>query len=76
MPMDVFKGVMDQLIRQIKNAPKAQGAERIYLPGEMEWERHEQVIKEGRMNLPEHVMVRLRGLAEDYKIDIRTLLVE
>ena len=76
MPMDVFKGVMDQLIRQIKNAPKAQGAERIYLPGEMEWERYDQVVKNGGINLPEHVMVRLRGLAEDYKIDIRTLLVE
>jgi len=72
MPIDAFKKRMDEMIRQIKNAPKAKGADRIYLPGEMEWEKREKALKEG-MLLPDHVMVRLQGLADDYGTSIEKL---
>ena len=61
---------MDNLIRFIRNAPKAQGADRIYLPGEMEWGARERALQDG-MILPDHVMVRLKGLAEDYGLPSR-----
>jgi ureidoglycolate dehydrogenase (NAD+) len=72
IPIDQFKQRMDELIRFIKSAPRAKGAERIYLPGEMEWESRAKALKSGMM-LPDHVMVRLQGLADDFGISIRKL---
>jgi LDH2 family malate/lactate/ureidoglycolate dehydrogenase len=37
-PVDELKASMDELQRQMKSAPKAEGAERIYTHGEKEWE--------------------------------------
>jgi ureidoglycolate dehydrogenase (NAD+) len=64
MPIDAFKGRMDAMIREIKTAPKAVGTERIYLPGEMEWERRDLALRDG-MRLPDYVLTNLIGLAED-----------
>ena len=38
MPLPEFKARMDGMIREIKAAPLAKGAERIYMPGEIELE--------------------------------------
>ena len=70
MPIDRFKDRMDRLIREIRNSPKARGAERIRLPGEMEWEYHERAVTEG-MVLPEDVVDRLAGLAEDIGLNMQ-----
>jgi ureidoglycolate dehydrogenase (NAD+) len=64
MPIETFKARMDAMIREIKGAPKAPGVQRIYLPGEMEWERREQALRDG-MQLPDYVLSNLLGLAED-----------
>jgi ureidoglycolate dehydrogenase (NAD+) len=72
LPIQRFKARMDSLIRFIRNAPKAQGANRIYLPGEMEWEARERALREGMM-LPDHVMVRLQGLAGDYGLALQEI---
>jgi ureidoglycolate dehydrogenase (NAD+) len=72
MPIGEFKARMDRMIREIKAAPKAKGSERIYLPGEMEWERRAQALEHG-MLLPEHVMMSLSGLAEDVGMDIKEI---
>jgi LDH2 family malate/lactate/ureidoglycolate dehydrogenase len=39
MPIREFKSRVDGLAQQIKDTPRAAGVERIYVPGEMEWER-------------------------------------
>ena len=70
--MEGFKEQMDCLIRQIRDAPKAKGAERIYLPGEMEWDKYDKAMREG-IELPEDVVASLTGLAEDYDMDIKNL---
>ena len=67
-PVAEFKDRTDALIRQIKNAPKAKGADRIWLPGEKEWEYRAKALTEG-LDLPADVRVSLRGLAEDYKLE-------
>ena len=72
VPIEEFKGRMDRLIREIKSAPTAKGSERIYLPGEMEWERRAQALEE-RMRLPDHVMMSLTGLAEDVGMDLKEI---
>ncbi len=38
-PMDEFKREMDRVIREIRNSDRMEGVERIWLPGEMEYER-------------------------------------
>jgi ureidoglycolate dehydrogenase (NAD+) len=63
LPLATFTARMDAMIREIKNAPTTEGG-RIYLPGEMEWERREAAQREG-MRLPDYVLVNLIGLAED-----------
>jgi len=68
MPLGEFKGRMDGMIREIKAAPLARGAERIYLPGEIELEKRDVVLVEGIM-LPPDVVASLRGLAEDVGLD-------
>lgn len=68
MPIENFKSRMDQMIREIKNAPKAKGSERIYLPGEMEWEKRDLALKEG-MKLPGDVILNLLELSRTAGLD-------
>ncbi len=63
-PIDQFKGRVDALIREIRAAPRATGTDRIYVPGEMEWERRQKALADG-IDLPEDVIQHLRGVAED-----------
>jgi LDH2 family malate/lactate/ureidoglycolate dehydrogenase len=69
LPIETFKRRVDELAGEIRQAPKALGAERIYLPGEMEWEKRERALAEGIL-LPEDVVASVRGLAEDVKLDL------
>jgi len=64
MPLKVFQSRMDKMIRDIKNAPKVKGADRIYLPGELEWERRDSSLKSG-IPLPSDVVDNLKALAID-----------
>lgn len=46
-PVDEFKADMDRLIRMIKDSPKAEGEERIYIHGEKEFENAEKYARDG-----------------------------
>ena len=72
MPLGEFKGRMDGMIREIKSAPLAKGADRIYLPGEIELEKRDVALVDGIV-LPPDVVASLRGLAEDVGLDVRSL---
>jgi ureidoglycolate dehydrogenase (NAD+) len=73
LPLPLFKQRIDALAREIHEAPKTQGAERIYLPGEMEWERRQQGLAEG-IALPEDVVASLHDLADDLGMDLNRYL--
>jgi LDH2 family malate/lactate/ureidoglycolate dehydrogenase len=73
MPIDDFKRRMDDTIREIKESPKAKGSERIYLPGEMEWERREEALKLG-IEFPEAVMRNLIGVGQDQGLEFGQFL--
>jgi LDH2 family malate/lactate/ureidoglycolate dehydrogenase len=75
MPAAAFKERVDSLVREIHSAPKAAGAERIYLPGEIEWERRRCALREGIV-LPEDVVASLHGLAADLTLDLSRYLHE
>jgi ureidoglycolate dehydrogenase (NAD+) len=65
---DAFKKRVDQLIQDIHETPKAKGTERLYVPGEMEWDNRKAALAKG-MVLPPDVWESLRGLSQD--IDLK-----
>ena len=64
LPDGQFQTQTDELISRMKNAPNAQGSERTYVPGEMEWES-EQAAREQGVPLTQMAVDSLKGLAED-----------
>ncbi|MCA0455863.1 MAG: Ldh family oxidoreductase [Chloroflexi bacterium] len=68
LPPERFGERMDWLLDYIHDAPKAKGSERIYLPGEIEWEKREHALEHG-MILPPDVVESLQGLAGDVGIE-------
>jgi ureidoglycolate dehydrogenase (NAD+) len=69
LPLAQFKKSMDAMIREIHETPKAKGAERIYVPGEMEWQKRRAALAHG-IPLPEDVRESLRGLAADLGLEM------
>jgi ureidoglycolate dehydrogenase (NAD+) len=72
MPIKTFKERVDTTIREIHEAPKAKGSNRIFVPGEMEWQRREKALVEG-ITLPENVVQRVYELAEKMGLKTDTL---
>jgi ureidoglycolate dehydrogenase (NAD+) len=70
LPLEVFAQRIKELENKIRRAPKAKGVDRIYLPGEKEWERYHAALISGIM-LPEHMISSLLGVADDYDVDIK-----
>jgi ureidoglycolate dehydrogenase (NAD+) len=72
LPIEDFRHRVDEMIRKIHDSPKAKGSARIYLPGEIEWERREDALVNG-IALPESVLAFLYGAAQDIGLDTRLL---
>jgi LDH2 family malate/lactate/ureidoglycolate dehydrogenase len=66
--MEDFKRRVDTMICKIRGSPKSKDSSRIYLPGEIEWERREDALKNG-IPLPEFVLASLHGAAKDLGLD-------
>jgi len=62
MPAAEFARRMEVLVDEIHAAPRADGADRLFVPGEMEWERHARALKEG-IQLPPDVVASLAEAA-------------
>lgn len=60
---------VERMAETLRGAPKAKGTERIYTPGEIEWNRHRAVEEKG-LALPAEVEASLRGLAEDLGMEL------
>jgi LDH2 family malate/lactate/ureidoglycolate dehydrogenase len=71
MPAGDFHRRMDALARAIHEAPLAPGCERIYLPGEKEWEHRDRALRHGLV-LPPDVMQSVQVLSEELGISVRT----
>jgi LDH2 family malate/lactate/ureidoglycolate dehydrogenase len=63
-PVDEFKAAMDDLQQLLKNAPKADGHNRIYIHGEKEYEAMERNLREG-IPLNARVAMDLDALARE-----------
>jgi ureidoglycolate dehydrogenase (NAD+) len=64
---------VDALVDEVHAAPRAEGVPRLYVPGEMEWERLAAARTEG-VTLPSDVLASLRGAAELSSIDLESYL--
>lgn len=58
MPAADFARRMEALVDEIHAAPRADGVDRLFVPGEMEWERHVRAMREG-IQLPADVATSL-----------------
>lgn len=70
--LSTFKERMDQMIEEIRNVSLAEGHDRIYLPGEIEYERAKKLSVEG-IPLSNNVLQELQAIASRY--DIKTSFV-
>jgi LDH2 family malate/lactate/ureidoglycolate dehydrogenase len=59
----------EAMAEKLHEAPKAKGADRIYVPGEIEWGRHKTAETKG-IALPPDVYASLKGLSEDCGIEL------
>lgn len=66
-PIAQFKNRVDALVEEIHSAPRAEGVERLYVPGEMEWERRRHALVEGILLLPD-VVASVTTLAKDLDV--------
>ena len=69
MPIDEFKRRVDAMAREMHESPLAEGADRVYLSGEIEWERHQSALVAGIL-LPEDVRLTLAELSRELRIKI------
>ena len=68
MSLEEYKKQMDSLINQIRNSPRANGVERIYLPGEIEQLKEEAAIAEG-IKLEKHISISLKNVISDLGLE-------
>ena len=69
MPLDTFRQRMDNVVERIHHTPRADGTDRIFFPGEMEWEQHRDAEVNGIL-LPSDVVESIEGLSEESGIPI------
>ena len=68
MPLEQFYDRVEKLVTEIHETPKAKGSDRIYMPGEMEWEKRAHALAHG-ITLPEDVVAKLREVAETVGVE-------
>ena len=68
MPIDAFKRRIDALARELRQSPRAEGSDRVYLPGEIEWERRQRALVEGIV-LPEDVRISVAELSQELGLE-------
>lgn len=66
-PVDEFKRAMDAMIRALHAAPKAHGQDRIYVPGEIEYEVEQERRATG-IPLPQNVVDTLHALGQEFNV--------
>lgn len=73
MPHAEFAQRIQDLVREIRDAPTADGSDRVYLPGEMEAERRRNALQTG-IPLPADVMASLHEVAKATHLNLGQLL--
>jgi LDH2 family malate/lactate/ureidoglycolate dehydrogenase len=72
MPAGKFTRRVEAMVDEIHSAPRVEGVDRIYVPGEMEWERYDRAMKEG-IQLPPDVITSLQEAASMVDLSFASL---
>jgi ureidoglycolate dehydrogenase (NAD+) len=70
-----FIARVEELIDEVHNAPTADGADRIYVPGEIEWEKHAAALRDG-IHLPSDVMASVTEAAQICGLELDSYFFE
>ena len=73
MSEEVFNKRISQMINELKNGPKAKGKDEIFLPGEMEWEKHEKAVETGILEITDAMADSLKSLSETMDIELNII---
>ncbi len=73
IPKDVYTARIGQMADELKNGPKAKGKDRIFLPGEMEWEKRESAIAKGEIEITDAHADALKALSDKNGIEINII---
>ena len=71
MDVDTFVSRIAHMTDELRQAPKAKGADRIFMPGEMEWEKRQKALADGELELTDAMVTALESLAADNHVDIQ-----
>lgn len=74
LPLDVFKDRMDLYIREIKSEPKADGVDKILVPGELEFRKETKITKTG-IEVSEELFSQLNNVGRAYNIHLQDMVV-
>lgn len=64
IPFDIFTQRINQMASELKNGPTAKGAEKIFLPGEMEWDKRSAALESGEIEITDAMAESYRQLSE------------
>lgn len=64
IPAEVFATRINQMASELKNGPKAKGADKIFLPGEMEWDKRSEALESGELEITDAMAESYRKLSE------------
>lgn len=73
MDMDEFKSRMDELIGAVKNAPRINEEQEVFLPGEIEWQKKELEQKNKYVQVSKKTFQSLSKLCSEFNIDISSI---
>ncbi|MDD6483267.1 MAG: Ldh family oxidoreductase [Clostridiales bacterium] len=71
MPYEKFIERMNKMAQELKNAPKAKNADRIYLPGEMEWDKRSAALESGEIEITDAMAQSYIKLSELTGVEIK-----
>jgi len=67
---EFFDARMEQMVHELKKEPKAKGAEQIFMPGEMEWERYDAARQSGEIQLTDAMVENLTKLSAMFGLEL------
>lgn len=70
MEENEFYKRINQVVNELKNGPKAKGKDKIFLPGEMEWDNRDNVQKIGEIELTDAMAESLISLSKNMNLNI------
>lgn len=70
MEENEFYKRINQVVNELKNGPKAKGKDKIFLPGEMEWDNRDNVQKIGEIELTDAMTESLISLSKNMNLNI------